>query len=467
MFVKKFLSIFTLLFLGRHLTTVSAACEPTYGTGYECGSCTDEGDIGGLHYVNSKVIEVYESGKCREVTTPGYYKIESNYYSVGQDGNHSEAPLNIGSNCASAGDLYTGGYLCLKDNDTTNVINISGNDGNLYVVPNVGTLLHNSATNVLVKSRENALVLVTTTASTNYLAKDTGGILSSAGNFIAVNSDIELDDSITGKEYCVDDESKIITERPKNYCDTVSDPAINCDKYYTCTDGVCIDTTTTLSGTDGGYYIVYNNELLPDVATNSGSGTLYHCSGTPVSCSIDNTTIGYLKNADTEHNTDDGIPYIECKATTTTVTVNSVTVAQNSCKAIVKPSDEACSNSLVGSLIYNSEYKLCIDASTSVQVGAANYLVDANKVSTFEATGVQSGYFVVVEVDTDGNFIRRAQTGKKYIYALKTGKRVYNKGETGYDAAMCSGNTLNTSAADEYILNKSNGDLVDYYKINA
>jgi len=32
---------------------------------------------------------------------------------------------------------------------------------------------------------------------------------------------------------------------------------------------------------------------------------------------------------------------------------------------------------------------------------------------------------------------------------------------------MCSGNTLNTSAADEYILNKSNGDLVDYYKINA
>lgn len=84
-------------------------------------------------------------------------------------------------------------------------------------------------------------------------------------------------------------------------------------------------------------------------------------------------------------------------------------VTQNSCKAIVKPGS-ACS---LGALIYDSKYKLCITASSSVDSTAANYLVDAHGQSTFEATaGIQENYFVVVEIDGQGNFIRRAQSNK-------------------------------------------------------
>lgn len=39
-------------------------------------------------------------------------------------------------------------------------------------------------------------------------------------------------------EYCVTTSNSLITERPKNYCDTNA-----CDDYYTCSNGVCENTT--------------------------------------------------------------------------------------------------------------------------------------------------------------------------------------------------------------------------------
>jgi len=161
-------------------------------------------------------------------------------------------------------------------------------------------------------------------------------------------------------------------------------------------------------GTPGGYYIVSNADALLDTANSENDNKLYYCSGTPGSatCIEDKSTVGYLVNAD---NGKENAPYIVCKATTTTVDRGDGTmVTKNECDAI-KPDSTAG----VGKLIDNSGYKLCIDESNEIAVGtASSYLVDAMTESTFvpsEKVPEAGTYYVLVNMDSDGNVILNAQ----------------------------------------------------------
>ncbi|KAL6632893.1 hypothetical protein U3516DRAFT_866417, partial [Neocallimastix sp. 'constans'] len=205
------------------------------------------------------------------------------------------------------------------------------------------------------------------------------------------------------------------------------------------------------------YYAAKADKTVLTSASDNVNGSLYKSNGTV--CVVDTTTIGYLINAASN---DEGVPYIKCSATGTP----DNGVDTNSCIAINKPD----STKAVGALINDGDYKLCIDASNVVSLTASKYLVDAHSTSTFVSTsGIKNGYYVIVEIDADGNIIRRDQTEKKYIYAVTSSKQVYDKGDTNYTTAMCTvaadGNPskLDESKASEYILHKTTGDLVDYY----
>lgn len=137
-------------------------------------------------------------------------------------------------------------------------------------------------------------------------------------------------------------------------------------------------------------------------------------------CVADTTTIGYLKNAASD---DDNVPYIECSATETQQTIDADTVDTNACKAIAKPSG----TKVVGALINDGDYKLYINDSSAVAVGAsaAKYLVDAHTASAFVKTAVEEGYYVVVEIDTDGNIIRRPQSKYIFCFFVKKKRNIY------------------------------------------
>jgi len=131
------------------------------------------------------------------------------------------------------------------DTDPDHGINISGDDGNLYIVPNTDTILASTGSNVLVKSEEDALTFFNPTAD-NYVVVDTGGILGgTAGDIVAVTTALVKDETITGtEEYCVDSETRAILEKKKEFCEGGSED--HCEFYYTCTTGVCEDTTTKI-----------------------------------------------------------------------------------------------------------------------------------------------------------------------------------------------------------------------------
>jgi len=94
-----------------------------------------------------------------------------------------------------------------------------------------------------------------------------------------------------------------------------------------------------------------------------------------------------------------GIHYIVCSAKAD---------GGNKCDGYAKPED-SCS---VGKLNYHgSNYELCIDASNSVSISNASYLVDAMDDSTFvhEDNVPEAGqYYVLVNINS-GNIILNAQ----------------------------------------------------------
>jgi len=55
----------------------------------------------------------------------------------------------------------------------------------------------------------------------------------------------------------VDESTKIVTTRPKNYCG--SD---DCDKYYACTSDVCVETTNDFDGKFLNIFLFYIFNIL-------------------------------------------------------------------------------------------------------------------------------------------------------------------------------------------------------------
>ncbi|OUM69769.1 hypothetical protein PIROE2DRAFT_68493 [Piromyces sp. E2] len=532
MFGKKTLSLVGLLFLGSQFTKVSAAGTCTFGSvsapsTCEVSSCT-VGDYG-LYYKNSLVVEVTGAAACHIVTTPGYYKIGDKYYSINHEGTTTEIEevmtIIRKSYCrdkvgkfvkiGSAGEES----ICLTASTATAAFSsgdyylINASEGNTYAASAKKVIIAFGANSVTkvdsstnyhlvvsevgdVKTEGQNVVVDTTlakaflTGTNKYLvingvsAVKAGGV----GKAIVVDNTGALDQSFNGKgDVCVDTTTKIITTRPENYCGSDC-----CEKYYACIGDICTETTTTFDEragecdpthdtkqhncTPGGYYIVSDgNELLSE-PNNLKNNKLYHCSGSPGSatCTQDQTTVGYLANADTANA--EAVPYIQCSAKATTIDNGlDVQVTTNECVPIAKP-DGTCA---VGKLIYEvTQYKLCIDGTNKMAVGAASsYLVNAMTASTFvpaekKPTG-NTVYYVLVNMDTDGNVILNEQVKTKYRYAhtgngdaTKT-RRVYEKNG---DDSMCSGEpgslTLDADNAKEYVLNYTDGDYVDFYKEN-
>jgi len=154
----------------------------------------------GFYFVNSKVIEVYGSGTCREVTTPGYYKIGDNYYSVNSNGDtHNSLGQLTDTNDCTAGALIEGGALCV-DTDTDHAISMDGDQKLYLIVDTSGGLL--SGTNdkkIVVKSIKNGFSVVTLQNPKKYLVNDVAQLLGSKENdIIVVDDNVAIDDGIDG-----------------------------------------------------------------------------------------------------------------------------------------------------------------------------------------------------------------------------------------------------------------------------
>jgi len=477
MFAKKFLSLLSTLFIGSQLVSRAfAAC--TINCDHTLSSCTIDNDCEDNAYyslfaANDESGTAYEFSK----TATSYGKVIK--VTSKADNEFTEAADGYYKNGAD--------YFISKQGTTVTVaavdpaIALSYTDGNYYLITSTSTVFTGTAENrVVVLAKDNAITKVTL-GTGSYLVKNKVAAVSTVDNVIAVKVDddeIVLDGDINSEqEYCVDGTTKEITTREVNFCDS-NVSGVNCDKYYLCTTGVCVDKTTAFdprdvapieptvtctntiglsSCADGDFYITDSGTT--DLKTGTGAGDLYSCKTTgvnTVTCTIETALVGYVKNADTTNAS--AIPYIQCSATGT---------AANSCQAIAQPTANACTDPAagVGALIYNSEYFVCIDGTTPVALSSdGSYLINAGTASTFENTGVKNIYSVVAKID-GGNVIRKVQDEKKYIYVVKATKRVYAKGESGASAAICSGTSFVAGAA-EYVLNQTEGDLVDYYKEN-
>jgi len=510
MFGKKLLSLVSLLFLGSKFATVSADCTTTYSGGL---LINEECDIG--YYLINKagngLLASVASNECVGETCTLVYCSENDnsttctpkasvtgLVTYGLDGTtilectagqcSVKTASESGCTGALAGGIISGGSkLCITaENSSEKDFSYSvTNNSYYYITVAIGSTtvftgpdeVSGNAKKVLVRIGNGIAELITAFGdrTTNYLAHD-------GSDEIAIKYDgvdtISKNVLITGdEEYCVDDNTKVITERSPNFC-TNGLANVNCDKYYLCDSGVCQDKTTTIDARqevtcnnngingittcdDGDYYITVTGQVT--LKDGTGAGDLVECKATAdpsiIQCNKKTDIIGYLKNADgTNAST---IPYIKCSAK------NDGTAT---CEAIGQPSESACTDSTAGTgkLIYNSVYKICIDGTHSVDIEnasvAGSYLIDASKDSAFEHAGVKNIYSVVAKIG-GGNAIRKPQDGKKYIYVKTTTKQVFEKGETGA-SDLCSGDNINSGAATEYVLNKKQGtDYVDYYKV--
>jgi len=140
-----------------------------------------------------------------------------------------------------------------------------------------------------------------------------------------------------------------------------------------------------------GYYIASasDNTLL----ASAGSGVLYDCTTDILSCEAKTSEIGYFKNGDTTSST---IPYIKCIKKTTDPTFE--------CTALENPSDESCSDDMIGQIIKDGE--LCLDNTqkigfpTDSSSTTTNYIVAYHANSVF-ASEYAAEKYVVVKVTTN------------------------------------------------------------------
>ncbi|ORY29400.1 hypothetical protein LY90DRAFT_512890 [Neocallimastix californiae] len=429
-------SIVILLFLGSQWTTVSAECTPSYNANYECSSCTDESDMG-FYFVNSKVIEVYGSGTCREVTTPGYYKIGDNYYSVNSNGDtHNSLGQLTDTNDCTAGALIEGGALCV-DTDTDHAISMDGDQKLYLIVDTSGGLL--SGTNdkkIVVKSIKNGFSVVTLQNPKKYLVNDVAQLLGSKENdIIVVDDNVAIDDGIDGSDYCVDNNWNVF-ERKDGLCNAVVDEDDeDCPYYYTCNKGKaceennanekcvneCIPTVATKCSE--GYYLIKGGAYVKE--STVGDGVLWHCSGTgddDDEC-VDKSTgssapLGYLTNAG-----DSGSePYIECTSSTTC----KIATIGDTCEATANTVTKAVS---YGSLYDLSAIKICLydDTEKSLEIKDENKGIHViEKKAALFGIEAEDQKSIAIEIDDSKNILLMAHDTIGYYITSTTGTAAEN-----------------------------------------
>jgi hypothetical protein len=438
MFSKKLLSIVGLLLVGSQISKVSATCIPAFSV-----SCTIAPEYScqtneyGYYFVDDTLVKVTGETTCEKVQTSGYYKTKSNkYYYVKHDKTFSTEITPVSSEYA-LGKISTAGKLCV-DADPDHGIDISSNNGNLYIVPNTDTILASTGSNVLVKSEEDALTFFNPTAD-NYVVVDTGGILGgTAGDIVAVTTALVKDETITGtEEYCVDSETRAILEKKKEFCEGGSED--HCEFYYTCTTGVCEDTTTKIkrrSGCDP-----TDSDTFSNCATGyhvDNSKILYDCTQNS-SCTPQHNIIGYVKDIENSNN------YIKCIATSNL----DNGLVKNECESIPITGLKTVCNEEgagVGALINHGTdgVSICLtddaDGHKKLVGAAATYFISSETVNTFVKTASEvEGSLVMLNTDVNDQVVLNTQEGN-FIYD-DSSNGLQTAGNEGilYDCAKADG----------------------------
>ncbi|ORY29404.1 hypothetical protein LY90DRAFT_512894 [Neocallimastix californiae] len=301
-------------------------------------------------------------------------------------------------------------------------------------------------------------------------------VLTATSNVIYYNK------AFTQTDYCVDNATKKIEVKTSQVCGTN-----NCEKYFSCTSGDCQDTTnesctpqptnndcnlatSDAQNCDKGYYLA--DAGTTTLVDDGEEGDLYECKENEVTpAQIDCTNIsetnkniplGYLINADYQHNSD--YPIIECYLNQGTRKCKAVDVTDISCGT-------SGTNVATAGKIFSNDgkttFKICLDGTNSgIKGGAAlSYLMNAS--GTLGITA-KADNFIVVNIDTAGNIKIELKddvtTVNKYKFT-NNNKKIITRDSTDKDT-YC---TVDPITLVDYKLNKcedgvADGDLVYYYK---
>jgi len=389
------------------------------------------------------------------------------YYRIGADG--TNAPVELVADCNEAvGKLFTGNELCISDSN-----HVAFGTNADYLIEDDGAAFTGSAgSKVVVASRTNSITTVNI-GDKSYLVTDKAGLLNeSAADDLVVKlnvEEIEVDDSINGKDYCVD-KHWAVYERIDGLCNAVVDEE-DCT-YYDCTAGKsctvssqnrdprgqfsepCIPDADTKCG--AGYYLV-NGAVLA-----TSTGVLWECFGDTKNCESQagSEPRGFIINAGKSSYPDN---YIEC-------------TDANSC-IIAAIGDDCVENTTVGKATYGglftedsgTTYQLCLydGGKKSITIGSANkYLIEKKATSMlgFDQDTDAATKYVVLEVDASKNILPVASTETGYYSVGSIANLVVTAAETGVILYSCAADTVGLKCGQVtsdipigYLVNKGNG----------
>ncbi|ORX43940.1 hypothetical protein BCR36DRAFT_415296, partial [Piromyces finnis] len=250
MFAKKLLSVVSCLFLGSQLISVANADAITLpGCGaLETSGCSTSitASAGNTFCIGTDdVIYKYTNTECNGKLKPGVYVFDKETKQIPSSVEGVDESKLVMYDCDSTC-AQINGYAKIGDS-YYKVLNDDGNNEEITEL----------------------------TAGSSYLIHE--GENAKACKYDGDTSLIEVDTSVTGKEYCVDrgtiNTSKI-TERKVQYCEDVG-----CEDYYTCTNGECIKTTNY-------YPSRVDEEQIPTCDPTSTDNAVHCASGSVVSGGI-------------------------------------------------------------------------------------------------------------------------------------------------------------------------------------
>lgn len=444
MFGKRILSIVGLLFLGSQFSTVSAECDTwtsvNEGTYTIAAGCTLNG-----YYVAYEENDNGASGKVLNVDTNRSDKIGVLIQVDSETSTTARVVEDVGYFLSPDGKYISNDYQghakllsdvegCTDDNIGKLVIINDGQErrkrGITYQVC-LGSKSDGTFASVSFSGSDSNKYLLTLDKVQLFSDSDTtGGVISVAEKSITWDNDND------DKDFCVDTDTKVISNRPSEYCN--GNESDNCGSYYSCKNGICSNTSTAKKRTEGcdiedsgtyskcgkGYYIKTDK-------------TLMYCTGS--GCGPKPTVIGYLVN------NGDADKYIKCVASGT----KSGSYEGNSCDNIeITGLKQTCTDgdAGLGALIkdVSNNIQICNTATTGVNVVASDgtkttgqYFIDGNvadKTFTKKAQGEDA--LVMIDI-ADGNIILNTKVGN-FIYDDSTKALQATASSDQKDLYVCS-----------------------------
>lgn len=490
MFRKKILSLIGFLFaattsLVKADNALTTTCTPVDG---QTDACTEF-----THYCITAENKIYGMGSsCNSVILEEGVHVfevitaESNVKKIdltdndasvtsGNDGKLSVYVCDKDKKCA-----ISAGYVKVGNSDTFKITSTSSEtygvssdevSCNSSDISNIGSLVTTSTGKVVCLATGKELELQATTTSGDYfLGTDA---LASGSPFNDLNtSDLTLSgiaikttqraivfDSVYNVVYeCNDSDNLKLTDRLTNLCE-----GTDCDKYYTCTKGICDEQTNACprgdSGTEAsgsscdpskltstgcntnGFYI---HTTTDGVFTTAGPGDLYSCTGGTCDKIETPTQVGYLWNAAFDSSIKEHTaPFIQCSS--------------ESCQTIAV-SKTSCGSGADGQVAKDGElftddqgtsYSICLDASeaTGISLKLDNlvttdtpYFMSVANASNIFDLGSGSTTFVIVNVKKHDILLSTATDTALYKYTDENYKIFTKQQATTETTGVCKKN---------------------------